>query len=134
MGNGIPQRFVNPTNELAKERNRAAAERTINAWTGICLNLIGFGVAFDQIARSLRRQFPQADPAIHQKTTTLIGLGFVGLGLMLLVFALVQRRLATYAIERQDYVLLPINTLNQLAVATIVLTGLAGLGIILILP
>jgi hypothetical protein len=51
-----------------------------------------------------------------------------------LVFALVQRRLATYALERQDYVLLPVNRLNRLAVATLVLTGLIGLGVILLLP
>ena len=134
MGNGPPQRFVNPTNELAKERNRAASERTINAWTGICISLMGFGVAFDQISRSLRRQFPQVPPAMTHKTAPLIGLGFVGVGLVLLVFALVQRRLATYALERQDYVLLPVNRLNRLSVATLVLTGLIGLGVILLLP
>jgi putative membrane protein len=42
------------TNELAKERNRAAAERTMNSWIGNCLGLIGVGVAFDQINQSLR--------------------------------------------------------------------------------
>ncbi len=124
---------VNTTNELARERNRAAAERTLNAWTGMCLSLIGFGVAFEQITRSLQRQTTSA-ASLPSPNPALVGLGFVGLGLLLLGLALVQHRLALTAIEQQNYVLLPIQTLNHWAVATIALAGLAGLGIALWLP
>lgn len=129
MGDLPPQVRGNPTNELAKERNRAAAERTLNAWTGVCLSLIGFGVAFDRVVSSLG----QRAAAITEQRAALVGLGFVGVGLVLLGFALVQHRLAIRSIERQDYVLSSIHTLNRLAVATIVLAGLAGLAVALIL-
>lgn len=129
MGDLPPQVRGNPTNELAKERNRAAAERTLNAWTGVCLSLIGFGVAFDRVVSSLGRRAA----AIAEQRATLVGLGFVGVGLVLLGFALVQHRLALASIERRDYVLSSINTLNRLAVATIVLAGLAGLAVALVL-
>ncbi|MBW4484950.1 MAG: DUF202 domain-containing protein [Tildeniella torsiva UHER 1998/13D] len=124
---------VNTTNELARERNRAAAERTLNAWTGICLSLIGFGVAFEQITRSLQRQ---AAPTAHRvvPNPALVGLGFVGMGLLLLGLALVQHRLTLAALEQQDYVLRSVKTLNRWAVVTIVLAGLAGLGVTLLLP
>ena len=129
MGDLPPQVRGNPTNELAKERNRAAAERTLNAWTGVCLSLIGFGVAFDRVVSSLG----QRAAAITEQRAALVGLGFVGVGLVLLGFALVQHRLTIRSIERQDYVLSSIHTLNRLAVATIVLAGLAGLAVALIL-
>ncbi len=129
MGDLPPQMRGNLTNELAKERNRAAAERTLNAWTGICLSLIGFGVAFDRVVSSLGRR----GAAIAEQRAALVGLGFVGVGLVLLGFALVQHRLAITSIERHDYVLSSIHTLNRLAVATIGLAGLAGLAVALVL-
>ncbi|NMF85604.1 DUF202 domain-containing protein [Nodosilinea sp. P-1105] len=127
MTDSAPQDPINTTNELAKERNRAAAERTINAWLGICLSLIGFGIAFDQIFRSLRRRFPAMDPAITKETATLIGMGFVGLGLVLLGIALVQHRLAIKSIEHPNYLMLSVRKLNQIVVIGIVMLGMAGL-------
>jgi uncharacterized membrane protein YidH (DUF202 family) len=62
-----------------------------------------------------------------------VGLVFIGVGLVLLGFALVQHRLAIASIERHDYVLSSIHILNRLAVATIVLAGLAGLAVVLVL-
>lgn len=129
MTDAVPQNQlpINPTNELAKERNRAAAERTINAWLGICLSLIGFGIAFDQIFYGLRRRFPAMEPAITQETATLIGMGFVGLGLGLLSIALIQHRLAIKSVERPDYLMLSTGAFNRLVVVGIVLLGIAGL-------
>ncbi len=123
----MPQKPINTTNELAKERNRAAAERTINAWLGICLSLIGFGIAFDQIFRSLRRRFPAMEPAITKETATLIGMGFVGWGLVLLGIALVQHRLAIKSIARPDYLMLSTVSFNRVVAVGIVLLGIAGL-------
>lgn len=128
-----PSPLVNTTNELARERNRAAAERTLTAWTGICLGLIGFGVAFEQIAYSLgRRAAPVA--IIANPNPALVGLGFVGLGLLLLGLALVQHRLTLKALEQQGNVLLSIKTLNCWAVVAVVLMGIVGLGVTLALP
>lgn len=133
MSDSSPPTGVNTTNELARERNRAAAERTLNAWTGICLSLIGFGVAFEQITRSLRQQ---AAPVVGRAVPNpaLVGLGFVGMGLLLLGLALVQHRLTLAALEQQDYVLLSVRALNRWAGVTIVLAGLTGLGVTLLLP
>ena len=115
---------LNTINELAKERNRAAAERTLNAWTALCLSLMGFGVAFEQVSR----RWPGATPSRVPQPSVLVGIGFVGMGVVLLGLALVQHRLTINALERQDRVLDSVNSLNRLAVITILLAGLAGLG------
>ncbi|MBD2230214.1 DUF202 domain-containing protein [Phormidium tenue] len=125
--------LVNTTNELARERNRAAAERTLNAWTRICLGLIGFGVAYEQIAHSLRRQAASV-AIIASPNPALVGLGFVSLGLLLLGLALVQHRLTLSTLEQRGDVLLSIKTLNRWAVVAIVLVAIAGLGVSLGLP
>ncbi len=128
-----PENFTNITNELAKERNRAAAERTLNAWLGTCLSLIGLGFAVDQIVRSLQQRFPAMNPALTQETASLIGMGVIGLGLLLLGFALIQHRLEISSVERHNYLLSSVYALNRLVVPTILLLGVAGLGVILFL-
>ena len=43
------------TNELARERNRAAADRTLMAWIRTALSLIAFGFSIGKIAEYLKR-------------------------------------------------------------------------------
>jgi putative membrane protein len=126
MSDSSSQKLFGTTNELAKERNRAAAERTMNSWIGNCLGLIGVGVAFDQINQSLRERFPDASYIIAEDVSHIVGMTFVGVGIVLLVFALLQHRLEIKTIEREDYVLLSISTLNRIVVAAIVLLGFSG--------
>ena len=133
MTDSAPQKSINTTNELAKERNRAAAERTLNAWLGICLSLIGFGIAFDQIFRSLRQRFPEMNPAITREAATLIGMGFIGWGLMMLGVALIQHRWAIRSIERSDYLMLSVRALNRFVVVGILSFGIASLAVIFFL-
>ncbi|MGB5973833.1 MAG: DUF202 domain-containing protein [Nodosilinea sp.] len=121
------------TNELAKERNRAAAERTINAWSANCLSLIGIGVAIDQISRSLRQQFPNNSLLVTEAATHATSLVFVGVGVALLGLALMQHRLVLKSIEREDYVLLSVNALNHIVVTGVLLTGCLGFFAILFL-
>lgn len=131
MENLPPPRLSGTTNELAKERNRAAAERTINAWIGSCLGLMGTGIAFDQITASLQRQFPTAAAPLTIRAAHLIGLFLVGTGVFLLGLALMQHHFAITAIQRPDYTLSSISVLNRVVVAAIVLFGFASLVIIL---
>jgi len=128
-----PQKLFGTTNELAKERNRAAAQRTINAWIGSCLSLIGIGVAIDQIARALRQRFPDGDPLMTETAAYITSVIFIGAGLVLLLLALMQHRLVIKSIEREDYVLLSINALNRIVVAAILLTGFLGIFTIIFL-
>jgi putative membrane protein len=133
MSNSPSQRLFGTTNELAKERNRAAAERTMNSWIGSCLGLVGAGVAIDQIDQSLRRRYPDASYAMAENVAHIVGLTFVGAGIVLLGLALIQHRLEIKTIEREDYVLLSIKTLNRVVAAAIILAGILGFLTILFL-
>lgn len=47
----------NLNNELAKERNRTPAERTLMAWIRTCLSLISFGFGIDRILVAIHQAF-----------------------------------------------------------------------------
>ncbi len=78
-----------PTNtptELARERSRAAAERTLTTWIGACLSLIAFGAAFEQTAN----------------VPALVALLPIGLGITFLIVASALYRSEIRALEQPE--------------------------------
>lgn len=132
MNPSKPPKLFGTNNELAKERNRAAAERTINAWVGQSLALIGFGVAIDQVYQGVHQQFPNTAPLLRGTLTHSISMILTSMGVLLLVLALVQHRLEIKSLECDDYVLQSVSSLNRFVVAGVVLSGVLGLVIILL--
>ena len=118
--------LTSPLNELAKERTRAAAERTLSTWINNCLALIGVGVMLDQVYGDLEHLFP---PKSLQRTAHLahdIGLVFIGLGIGLLIIATAQHVLILKLLGQttQIFHASEFLRLNQIAVAAVVLFGL----------
>ncbi|MDY7021858.1 MAG: DUF202 domain-containing protein [Cyanobacteriota bacterium] len=115
------------TNELAKERNRAAAERTLTSWIQNSLALIGFGIAFDQIFVALQQSFPQEENwAALTKLSHFLGLSLITLGIGLLVLAMIQHYIEVKSIEAEDYITKPARSLNLAVGIGIILFGLAA--------
>ncbi|MGK7920126.1 MAG: YidH family protein [Trichodesmium sp.] len=114
------------TNELAKERNRAAAERTLTSWIQNSIALIGFGIAFDEIFAALQQSFPQDNWTLIMKFAHLLGLTLIGLGIALQVLAMIQYHIEVKSIEVENYITKPTGSLNLAVSIAIVLFGLGA--------
>ncbi|MBV8884723.1 MAG: DUF202 domain-containing protein [Chroococcidiopsidaceae cyanobacterium CP_BM_RX_35] len=123
-----PHRPANETTELAKERNREAAERTLIGWIQNCLSLVGFGIAFDRIFEALNQSFPKQSSAINTQLTHIIGLSAITLGIFLLALVTIAYLNEVKSLEREDYLYRPSSAFNLYIVAgSVVLFGLVSL-------
>jgi putative membrane protein len=113
---------VNLTNELAKQRNRDAAERTLMAWIRTCLSLISFGFGLDKIIAAIDRAATSGDVQA-QRGVQLVAAGFVLTGILAMVGATIQYRRELRRLHHNDYVY---RDKPQLAAATAVLITLIG--------
>ena len=80
------------TNELAKERNREASDRTLMAWIRTSISLIGFGFAiaksYDYIEKDYIEKTGKVLDALH--TPTIFGASFIVLGMLGLLAGVIQ--------------------------------------------
>jgi putative membrane protein len=117
------------TNELAKERNRAAAERTLTSWIQNCLALIGFGIAFDRIFNAINQSFPNNDPIFNTTLTTLIGLSAIVAGIVLLILAIVSY---LQQIQHLEHAIFPYRSPQSRLLLTVTTTSVVLFGMITI--
>ena len=118
-------------NELARERNRAAADRTLMAWIRTSLSLIGFGFGIGKIAETLEktRGIAGADP---YHTAQIFGEAFIGLGVFGLIAAIVQYRRILKQIERGEFVYTEPFPLAMVTAIILLLIGVFGFVAVLV--
>ena len=102
-----PMSFADPTpaspgTELAKERNRAAEERTLMAWIRTSLSLIGFGFGIDRIVSAIHQEFGDAVNPV--RLTRILGLSFVALGTAALLVAAIDHKRQLQRIQRNELI------------------------------
>ena len=131
-----PNRPTNETTELAKERNREAAERTLTSWINNCIGLIGFGAGFDSIFVALYQAFPDRNPTLSLSMTHTIGLTAIGLGVLLLILVTAIYLPELRSLEREDYLSRPPSfSLLSIVVSTMIVYALVVLvAVFFILP
>ncbi|MEB3194979.1 MAG: DUF202 domain-containing protein [Cyanobacteriota bacterium] len=97
-----PSPSVNITNELAKERNREAAERTLMAWIRTSLSLISFGFGVDKIIGAINRSrlggSDRADLSVR-----VMAIAFILTGIGALAAATVQHKRILRRLNREEF-------------------------------
>ncbi|MBE9042695.1 DUF202 domain-containing protein [Oscillatoriales cyanobacterium LEGE 11467] len=107
--------------ELAKKRNRAAAERTLMAWIRTSISLISFGFGIDKIVSVLNEAVGVNNPI---RFTRILGLAFVSLGTLAMLGATVQHRQELRNIRKENYTYVP-----DISISFIVSIALFGIGL-----
>lgn len=117
----LPENY-NITNELARERNLQAAERTLMAWIRTCLSLISFGIGIDRTIAALSKAFidNKIDP---NHLARVLGLSFIIIGTIALFAASLSHRQDLKRIEREIFVYT-----SRLSLSLVVATALIMLG------
>ncbi len=72
---------LNPQDELARERNHLAADRTLLSFLRSSLTLVSLGVGVDQVISAIAPTRLDIDAWVHGFSLALIALGVVTLGL-----------------------------------------------------
>ena len=117
-----PSSGGNIATELAKERNRAAADRTLNSWIRTSLALTGFGFGISKIHASLEAMgvHGSSDPI---RSSLIVGGSFILLGLLALLAAVVQHLRILKRLERPDFAYVAMRPISMTVAIILVLIG-----------
>jgi putative membrane protein len=112
------------TNELAKERSREAADRTLMAWMRTTLSLIGFGFAIASFRDILLKGGLIRNPPPDFNGALVFGLSFVSLGVLGLFAATLQHWNILQHLKRDDFAYTGFKPLVFIMAILLMLIGL----------
>ena len=119
---------MNLTNELARQRNRDAAERTLMAWIRTCLSLISFGFGLDKIVGAIDRVSGSTGP---RPGVVAVALAFVITGIVAMAAATLQHLTELRRLQRSDYIYTQGPRLAAVTAALLTLIGVLAMSILL---
>lgn len=120
----------NLNNELARERTRAAADRTLMAWIRTSLSLIGFGFGIPTIVKTLEATRVGSNINPHYVTTT-VGLSFISVGMFAAAVALKEHRQTLRRIRNDRFTYESSNTAEIVAIALLLVGLLSFIGVLI---
>lgn len=120
----------NLNNELAKERTRAAADRTLMAWIRTSLSLIGFGFGIPTIVKAIEATRIGKNINPHH-FTNLVGLSFISIGTFAMLAALKEHRRMVTRIERDHYTYENSSTTETVGIALILVGLVSFIGVLI---
>ena len=124
-----PSPAMNLTNELARQRTRDAAERTLMAWIRTCLSLISFGFGLDKIVGAIDRATGTSGP---RPGVIAVAVAFVLTGILAMAAATVQHLRELRRLRRDEFVYVESPRLAAATATLIALIGVMAMGILLV--
>jgi putative membrane protein len=117
---------TNLANELARERNREAAERTLMGWIRTALSLIGFGFGIGKLDAYLH------GAGLHTRfdvlhSSLIFGASFIVVGILGLLAATVQHARVLKRLSRPDFAYDAMRPIAMTVAALLMLIGIFGL-------
>ena len=110
------------TNELARERNRAAADRTLMAWIRTALAMIGFGFGVGKLYDALEKANPgEVTDPFH--SAYIVGEALIALGVLGLLAAVMQHWQILKKIENEQFLYRPPRALPMIVATLLLLIG-----------
>lgn len=120
----------NLNNELAKERTRAAADRTLMAWIRTSLSLIGFGFGIPTIVKTLETTRIGAHINPHY-FTSMVGLSFIAVGVFAITAALKEHRRTLKRIQSDRFMYESSKTAEIVGIALLLVGLLSFIGVLI---
>src|SRR5215831_2784291 len=116
--------------ELARERNREAAERTLMAWIRTALSLIGFGFGIGKLDAYLQAA------GLHTRfdvphSTLIFGASFIVVGILGLMAAIVQHVRILNRLSQAEFAYDAMRPIAMTIASLLILIGVFGLVVIL---
>lgn len=120
----------NLNNELAKERTRAASDRTLMAWIRTSLSLIGFGFGIPTIVKTIEATRPGLNINPHH-FSSVVGLAFISIGIFAMVAALRDHRQILKRIESDHYTYISSKTAERVGFFLLAVGFVSFLGVLI---
>jgi putative membrane protein len=117
---------MNLGDNLARQRNRDAAERTLMAWIRTCLSLISFGFGLDKIVAAINSRNP-GQIGNPSWSVQLVALAFIVTGVVAMVAATRQHSRNLKRLLRDDFTYQEEPSIASATAVMITLIGLAAL-------
>lgn len=117
---------TNTATELARERNREAADRTLMAWIRTALSLIGFGFGIGKFHDYVHSAglATKLDP-VH--SLLIFGVSFMVLGLVGLLAAVIQHVRILERVKNRDFTYAAMRPIGPTVAIILLLIGAFGL-------
>ena len=130
MSDEAPNTAPSLVNELARERNREAADRTLLAWIRTSLAMISLGFAIERLGQAALALDGRMAGYSPQKTR-LLGAALISLGIAATLAGMWEHRVVLGAIARIDYRYADRPRITRFMGAALVLVGIVALALIL---